>query len=118
MKPTDPLLTDLIAESADPAFRQAMLTHTLGQSRRRRVHRQLGATALGAVGLILAAVLPLALRNVDPQPIAAAQSPAASELKPAVRVLTDEELLSRFPDRAVALVGPPDRQHFVFLDTE
>jgi len=118
MKPTDPLLTDLVAESADPAFRKAMLTHTLAVSRRRRVHRQLGATALVALGLVLAAILPLAFRTAEHQPIAAAPPPPDPEPKPAVRVLTDEELLSRFPDRAVALVGPPDRQRFVFLDTE
>ena len=118
MKTTDPLLTDLVAESADPAFRQAMLTHTLAVSRRRRVHRQLGATALVALGLIFAAVLPVVFRTAEDQPTAAAHPRPEPEAKPAVRVLTDEELLSRFPDRAVALVGPPDRQRFVFLDTE
>jgi len=33
-----------------------------------------------------------------------------------IRVVNDEELLAMFPDRPVALVGPPDKRQFVLLD--
>ncbi len=33
-----------------------------------------------------------------------------------IRLVSDEELLAMFPDRPVALVGPPENRQFVFLD--
>ena len=33
-----------------------------------------------------------------------------------VKIITDEELFALFPNRAMALIGPPGRQQLIFLD--
>ena len=33
-----------------------------------------------------------------------------------IRVVNDDELMAMFPNRPVALVGPPERRQFVLLD--
>jgi hypothetical protein len=38
------------------------------------------------------------------------------EAAPQVKFITTEELLALFPDRPLALVGPPGRQRLIFFD--
>jgi hypothetical protein len=41
--------------------------------------------------------------------------PAAEAAAP-IKVISDEDLLALFPDRSMALLGPPGQQQLVFLD--
>lgn len=66
----------------------------------------------------------------DPRRVANATSPVQTattdipQAEPAsvgsasVRFISDDELLSMFPGRSVALIGAPGRQQFVFLDQQ
>lgn len=119
------LLNDLVAEAAGDQFRADMLAHTLAQAKRRRATKRLARIGGGAAVVVMAIVFFWKSQAPSPPPavqgarVAEHKPPVEAELKkadPPVRLITDDELLARFPDRAVALVGPPDRRRFVFLD--
>lgn len=126
----DPLLHELLSGEEAAACRAASLEQMLAQARDRRRQRQTRRLAvLAAVPALLVLVLVL---TRPPAPVsqqagstslppssasaslAHADSSAASEAS--VRFISDDELLSLFPGRAIALIGPPGQQQFVFLD--
>jgi hypothetical protein len=113
------LLAELLA---DEDLRQSTLRGGLIAIRRRKVQRQSIriAAVLSAIVLFI-----LVSRNTQrtstgvKEQHAALQSPAAApELIPGttVRVLKDQDLLDLFPDRAVALVGPPGKQRLILFE--
>jgi hypothetical protein len=132
MKPDrHPLLRDLLDDAATPDWAQATLARTLAAARTRR-RRKTATRWTGMLVIILLAAL--AIRLEIPRTPETIQLPAqgrgarlalitddnAALLPPApakpVHFLTDEELLARFPDRSVALIGTGPRQQLVFLD--
>ena len=132
MKPDrHPLLRDLLDDAATPAWAEATLARTLAAARTRR-RRQLATRWTGGLALLLLTVWGLRSGLPRAHETASLPSPAqdtplpmitddnAALLSPApakpVHFLTDEELLARFPDRSVALIGTGSRQQFVFLD--
>ena len=116
------LWRDALDEGVKDALLADSLAGMLAYARRRRRRRMLGISAVaGALAVLL--LLRLTLRSSNPQrPLTTERSPdtPAGNSQNAglaqVHFLTDEELLSRFPGRPVALIGPPGDRRLVFLD--
>ena len=122
MKP-DPrnqnLLNDVLAEAAPDDFRQSSLEWTLGLARRRRRIRY--AVRTGSVALFLAAavagwlLVPVRHGSITARPTPAERRGSDNPVV-TIETINDEELLAAFPDRPLALIGPPGQQDLVFLD--
>ena len=116
----DQLLNEILAGEEVTEFRRTSLARTLGAiQRRKRRRRLLGASAL-VLPLLLASVLWLNRSAKSPgTPAPVVQAPPAGKAPAearSVKFITDEELFALFPDRPMALIGPPGRQQLVFLD--
>lgn len=125
-----PLLRDTLNEAATPAWSDAALAWTLAAARAQRRRRVAGRWA--GVGVLLLMIgwglWPREVAKERQPEFAAARllvisddNAAAFLPKPTpppkpVHFLTDEELLARFPDRSVALIGSGAKQQLVFLD--
>ena len=113
------LLAELLA---DEDLRETTLRGGLLAIRRKRVQRQsirIAAVLSAVVLFILVGRNTERTSTVGKQQHAALQSPsAAPEVIPGttVRVLKDQDLLDLFPDRAVALVGPPGKQRLILFE--
>ena len=118
----DELLQEVFSEAVSPAFREASLNRALASVRRRRTGRRvLGATLVLAVVVAVVARFGSGHRNSSSSPgpsaIASVRPPAVQTVPGTkIRLVDDDELLAMFPDRPVALVGPPEHRQFVFLD--
>ena len=120
--PDDELWRNSLDEEIGDDLAAESLAGMLAYARRRRRRRKvLGVSAVaGALALLLC----VALRSSNPprHPLAVAQPSSNSTSRSEnpghaqIHFLTDEELLSRFPDRPVALIGPPGERRLVFLD--
>ena len=102
-------------EDLDP-IRRASLEAGLSFLRKRRRKRQFWAVA-GSVAPLAVILAVVAYRGRGG---ASGSSGLASVSTPAVhsvKFIDDAELLAAFPDRAVALIGPPGHQQLRFLDT-
>ena len=112
------LLTDILSEETPADFRAASLERTLASVRqhrsRRRAIRMVGAAC--AVCAVLATTFWKNPRTQEQKNIASAQPAIATVPGTNIRIISDEELLAMFPDRPVALIGPPEDRQFVFLD--
>jgi hypothetical protein len=129
--PKDTLLKELLSGRELEELRASTLNHGLDLARRRRRNRR-AARMSGFAAFVFAVAVLVSMRfrtisTVDPRimvghPGAAATDlvstvpPAPSREPPAVRRLTDDQLLALFPGRPVALIGPPGDQTLVFLD--
>ncbi|MDB6025892.1 MAG: hypothetical protein JWM68_2115 [Verrucomicrobiales bacterium] len=124
--PDDELLNDVFTGEARPEFRAASLECALGAVRqRRRGRRAMNITAalafVAGLGILLKS---LTLPDAPMQPILAVnpQSFAKENIKMVpgthIRVLSDEELVAMFPDRPIALIGPPEHRQLIFLDEQ
>jgi hypothetical protein len=110
----DRLLREILTGEELARFRQASLEQGLSQlHRRQRRQRVLRFSSLAA--LALSAVL-LGRHFLMPagRATASTQAPLPGVNHP-VEYITDDQLLALFPDRSVALIGPPGQQQFVFL---
>lgn len=125
-----PLLRDTLDEAATPAWSDAALARTLAAAHAQRRRRVAGRWAgVGVLLLMMGWGLWPREGGKKPHPeIAAAHLLVISDDNAAaflpspppppkpVHFLTDEELLARFPDRPVALIGSGTKQQLVFLD--
>ena len=130
--PEDELWNDVFDESHDLAFaaasRERMIAYTHRRLHRKKVIRLGMAGAAMCILLCLsvhlaapARVSPLAAVSVRPEQNEPANPAvvqgAANDADVPIHFLTDEELLSRFPNRPLALIGSQHhRQELVFLD--
>jgi hypothetical protein len=111
------LLQETLGEAED--LRAASLEGTLAAMRsvrrRRRVQKVIAAGALVILALVwwFRTELPRPVKTI----IAKTVGPAA-KVESAVSFISEDELLAQFPDRAVALVGPPTNRRLVFLDVK
>jgi hypothetical protein len=128
----EPLLQDLFAprdEAAD-TIREASLASAIASVAQRRRRRSV-VMKCAAIGLLvcIGAILsssPLVdekrtVANVTPTPSSnlttlADPNPLDAIPSRGVRIISEEQLLDYFPDRAVALVGPANNRRLVFLD--
>ena len=120
----DELLHDVFSEVASPAIRAASLERALRAVRRQRTGRRVLRVGLAlAVVVIAAAWFWRTQRTPIGSPgkgeLASAPSPPIQTVPGTnIRLVSDDELLAMFPDRPVALLGPPDNRQFVFLDEQ
>jgi hypothetical protein len=124
MHPHEPLLDDLLSDGTDGAAESVSLETLLSDARRVRRQRRLIRYGLGPVLAVLV-LAQIALSLNHPRRLAtASQSTAASAPLPhsppaapaPIRTISDEELFALFPDRQLALIGPPGDQRLLFLD--
>jgi hypothetical protein len=115
----DRLLSEILNDGDAADFRAASLARGLDYLQRRRRRKRL---AQGGVVLLLPGLLILCLyahraAAPSPAPVAVrAELPPPPAESAKVKIITDEELFALFPNRAVALIGAPGHQQFVFLD--
>jgi hypothetical protein len=118
MKPSEheKLLKELLPDERIADFRQASLELGLTSIRRHRRQRLLfRAGALAAVACLLICALLLENFNGTIKDVAVI-SPTPSAPEPNhVKFISDDELLSMFPQGSVALIGKSGRQRLVFL---
>ena len=114
MKPSDQdrLLRELLDDESLEGLRRATLAQGLAHLRARRRRRAALSGAAGVVALVV--VTAIAFRPAAPAPLAAVAPTRATVSE--VKEISDAELFALFPGRAMALIGPPGRQQFVFLD--
>jgi hypothetical protein len=122
----DKLLRETLTGEELSDFRKASLAGGLASVRRRRRYRRAAqATAVLVLTLLVSLGIVHEHRNRAPvREVASikrtsatpAPSPAPSTEAAKVKTISDEELFALFPGRAMALVGKPGEQQFVFLD--
>ncbi len=125
----DDLLKDVFADETLETLRQNSLGASLAALRARRRHRALRSAALASVPVLALATVLLWRETKEPAtPQANISTFAVAHLSlkiypaplaasaPPVPTISDEQLLSLFPNRAVALLGEPGREKLVFFD--
>jgi hypothetical protein len=110
------LLQELLSDDELTALRQSSLARGLGALRQRqRRRRQLWvAAALTPLVVLLAS---WHFRSMPPRAAVAliAAPPPPAEIGK-VKYIDQQELFALFPNRPIALIGPPGHQQFVLLD--
>ena len=119
----DELLSEVFSEATTAdSFREASLNRAMAAARRHRTVRR-AARATFAITAVVVVVAWLGRSPRQPNsspgrtPMASTAAPAPTVSGTKIRLMGDEELLAMFSDRPVALIGPPERRQFVFLDT-
>jgi hypothetical protein len=119
----DELLDEILTGDNASHLRVSSLDRTLQCVRQqRRWHNTLrGASVVAIVGLVAIVIWSRQRPTGRQQMAGSIQSVARVESGrtipgTSIRVVNDEELLAMFPNRPVALVGPPERRQFVLLD--
>ena len=121
----DDLLNDLLPGEELAEFRQASLDLALKTMAARRTRRQVlracaGCSLLLALaGIVLRPWLPAhwtGRKSVAPSAEVTGVAGSAHAASGSIKFISDDELMALFPDRAVALIGKPGHQQFVFLD--
>ena len=112
------LLADILSEETPADFRAATLERSLACIRQRRSRQRVirVASAVCAVCAILAVAFLKNNRTMQRNRIASVQPGVPTVPGTNIRIISDDELLAMFPDRPVALIGPPEDRQFVFLD--
>jgi hypothetical protein len=121
----DHLLNEILGSDEVSGFRQTSLDQGLAAFRKARSRRRAGRTgALVALPVLLAAAVFVhqwpgstgsSVPSVSSVPVAG-PAIAPPRATPSVKFITDEELFAIFPNRSLALIGPPGHQQLVFLD--
>jgi hypothetical protein len=115
------LLSDVLSENAPADFRNTSLQRTLASARQHRRARMVLRTS-AAAAICVALVAAILWQRNDSTNIAVKGGPSAPAVQTipgtSIQLVSDDELLAMFPDRPVALVGPPGNRQFVFLDEQ
>jgi hypothetical protein len=109
------LLNDVLDGDQLSSLRQATLAGGLDAMRQRaRRRRQFQAAA------IMASLAFVAVRwhfqPIVPAPVEKFPAPKAMAETSKVKYITEKELFALFPNRPIALIGPPGHQQFILLD--
>jgi len=114
----DRLLREILEEGEAADFRAASLARGVdflrGRRRRNRI-AQICCVCVPAVLMMFALALHLARRPGGAR-LAVVTAPAARTETSKVKIINDEDLFALFPNRAMALIGPPGQQQLIFLD--
>jgi len=118
-----PLLNELLTGPEVAEFREASLNQALTTLRHTRRRRKVLRIAAWAVLPALLVFVVLLGRSVNlPGRVPAVVEPTVATTAPqggnpsSVEFISDEDLLSLFPNQPLALVGPEGNQQLVFLD--
>jgi hypothetical protein len=106
----DRLLREILEEGEAADFRAASLARGVDFLRRRK--RRNGIAQACSVCVL---ALHLAPRPAGPR-LAVVTAPVTQADTSKVKIINDEELFALFPNRPMALIGPPGRQQLIFLD--
>ena len=110
------LWRDALNDAAPDAYVEATLALTIVRARRARRTRHAIRITAAVVAVLVGAHLFRSTHTMVPNDSAPALTAQSSEPKGIpVRYLTDEELLARFPDQPVALVGSGSSREFLVL---
>lgn len=116
--PNDELADKLLAGEELEAFRQTSLERGLALMKAHRQRRRQGQ--ITAVVVLLAAFLTVVMRQQHPAAEAPHEMAASQHHKPVpvskVHLINDDRLVSLFPNRPLAIIGPPGREKLIFLD--
>ena len=117
MKPTDKdrLLREILADDPLEHLRHTTLSAGMAKVRHRRRVRMLLAGAAGSLVVAWGTVAVLKRDGLREANFAPRVETAASP-RNTVKWIDDEQLLARFADRGVALIGRPGEQRLVFLE--
>jgi hypothetical protein len=119
----NPLLDDLLDDGE--TLRASSLERGLAALRRKKRSRQMRPVLWSGAAALLAAALAWWPHETKMKPEVAtvtvaeplpAQSLAAAQKETKIQIISEDELLEQFPERAVAIVGPEDHRQLVFLD--
>ena len=108
------LLREILADNATETLRETSLAGGLAALRARR-RRRSAVSGIAAAAAIVAVIGLLSSQRSDPR-VSLPQVPTSARSKP-VELIDDQQLLALFPDRSLALIGPPGRQSLIFLDS-
>ena len=114
----DRLLREILEEGEGTDYRAASLAGGLDFLRRRKRRGRIAqAWAAGVLaGLLIFGVVWHPGSRPRGTRIAVVTDAAARTDTSKVKIINDEELFALFPNRAMALIGPPGRQQLIFLD--
>ena len=127
MKPTvDSLLEEVVVDEASDSFREETLRTSLFVLRRRRHRKALVRRSLMFVipFMVITGAVSIYRLSLESEiaPIVAINAPEVSTsgtiTATTIQVISDQELLALFPNRAIALIGENGHQTLVFLDAE
>ena len=115
------LLEEIFDSPEAGGLRQASLEaglRALRGKRRRRIAARCVASicVLGFAAAGVVRVLERNERNNHPVPVAGPGPEQKIPPSPGVEIIDADQLLALFPNRPVALVGPPGKRKLVFLD--
>ncbi|MGO8699715.1 MAG: hypothetical protein ACLQVY_18600 [Limisphaerales bacterium] len=110
------LLQELLNDDELSALRQASLARGLrALHQRRRRRRQLQVAAVLIPLLVLLGHWPFR-QAPRPAALASVTTPSPRVETEKVQYITKDQLLALFPNRPIALIGPPGHQQFILLD--
>jgi hypothetical protein len=110
------LLQEVLSDEELAALRQSSLACGLAALRQRRRHRRQLWVAVAVTPLVVLLAIwqfrpppphPAVAFNTDPPPPAETRK---------VKYIDQRELFALFPNRPIALIGPPGHQRFLLLD--
>jgi len=121
MQNDDPLLHDVLNEGVDHAALESasldVMICTVRRTRqRKRLARAAAVLSLAALGVAGLVHFVHSDRGAGRAQIPVISAETKRDPTPRVRKISDEELFALFPDRQMALVGPPGDQRLLFLD--
>jgi hypothetical protein len=119
-EPHRELLNDVLIHGEAAEFRNALLERGLGYLRRRERRRKIGQGCLAV--LAIAATAWLVVQDLDDEPVRIppavieTTAPVAADKPPPLEMIDDKELQALFPDKVLALIGPPGDQRLLVFD--
>jgi hypothetical protein len=114
----DRLLREILGDGDAASFRAASLARGVEFLQRRRRRHRLALVCAAAIvpALLIYCLVPHpAIQPAFAPPVIRRASATQADTDK-VKIITDEELFALFPNRPMALIGPPGRQQLVFLD--
>lgn len=106
------LLRDVLSDENVERLREASLAQGLAALGRRRRQRTVLATLAASLAFAMIALVV----TQRPRPTSVVTATAAPLNTTKISVISDDQLLALFADRAVALVGTPGAQQLIILD--
>jgi hypothetical protein len=113
----DQLVDELLTGEELEAFRQTSLRHGLALIKSRRRRRNMGRiSAMALLTFLVVLGLWTNRQAIQPLPTASISVRPTSASVSKVRLINDDDLLTLFPNRPLAMVGSAGHRKLVFLD--
>jgi hypothetical protein len=109
----DPLLRETLDSALDDTFTRESLNVMLKAARRQHEFRRTRQRVAAVAVLLLIGVSAVRYSQLASRGNGFTDTPVSNN--PKIKILTDAELLARFPDRPVALIGSGDNKELLLL---